>query len=276
MISNNFYLYMRSFILGISLCLASVSGSLGDTGIDAVQRYAYGENVGWLNAGTTNTHQLTLHFDGTSGALSGYAWGENIGWVCFPTNGFGGVTLDASGSLAGYAWGENVGWINFPTNGHGGVTINPTNGAFSGHAWGQNIGWISFNSDNHGVRTLAFDRKDKGTPNWWLAQHSVREDDDAGDGVPAWQKYVMDVSPTNVGNSLAITAITNDGVAHVSFTPASSRRFYSLLRRTDLGPSGSWVAVPAQSRVPGSSGAAQTLSDTNASPNTFFAIQVEE
>ena len=267
---------MRSFILFISLCSAPVSGSLGDTGIDTAQRYAYGENVGWINAGTTNTHQLTLHFDGTSGTLSGYAWGENIGWVCFPTNGFGGVTLDALGQLTGYAWGENVGWINFPTNSNGGVSINTTSGAFSGYAWGENIGWISFDSTNHGVRTLAFDRQGRGTPNWWLAQHSVSEDDDAGDGVPAWQKYVMDVIPTNAGNHLVITSITNNGIAHVTFTPASSRRFYTLMRSTVLEPSGSWASVPAQSRVPGSSDAWQTLSDTNPSPNTFFAIQVEE
>jgi hypothetical protein len=267
---------MHTRILILSMYFGSMLASPGDTGIDTAQRYAYGENVGWINAGTTNSLPLTLRFDGTNGTLSGYAWGENIGWVCFPTNGFGGVTLDASGHLAGYAWGENVGWINFPTNGHGGVSINPANGAFSGHAWGVNIGWISFSNATHSVRTVAFDRQGQGTPNWWLTHYGVSESYDAGDGVPAWQKYVMDVDPTNAGNGLAITTITNDGVADVTFTPTSSRRFYSLLRRTDLGPSGSWVAVPAQSRVPGSSGAAQTLRDTNASPNTFFAIHVEE
>lgn len=267
---------MRFVVLVLSCAAISAAVHAADLGTDSSRAYAYGENTGWLNARAISNHQLTIHFNGSSGLLSGYAWGENIGWICFPTNGFGGVTLDASGTLSGYAWGENVGWINFPTNSNGGVSINTTSGEFSGYAWGENIGWISFNSTNHGVRTLAFDRQGQGTPNWWLAHHAVSENYDAGDGVPAWQKYVMDVIPTNAGNGLAITTITNNGIAHVRFTPASSRRFYTLLRRTDLGSSGSWTSVSAQTRVPGSSGPGQTLSDTNASPNTYFAIQVEE
>lgn len=259
------------FLLMMAVAIADASAA---TGIDPAKKYAYGENVGWLNTRPDTNNQLTIHFDGTSGYLSGFAWGENIGWICFPTNGFGGVTIGASGNLSGFAWGENVGWIRFPISGNGGVSINTTSGQFTGHAWGENIGWISFDSANHDVRTVAFDRQGQGTPNWWLDHHRVTETHDAGDGVPAWQKYAMDVSPTNAGNGLVITSVTNNGNARVTFTPASSRRYYTLMRSTNLAAS-SWTTVPSQSRVAGV-GSAQTLTDTNASPSTHFSIRVEE
>ena len=242
-------------------------------GIDPAARHAYSENTGWINLGPSNVlNALEVKFDGTQGSLRGYAWAENIGWINFPTNGNGGVSLNAAGDLSGYAWGENVGWIHFPTNG---VSIDPDTGALSGYAWGENIGWISFASSNHSARTVAFDRQGQGTPNWWLDHHGVTENHDAGDGVPAWKKYVMDVSPTNAGNELEITSITNQGIARVAFAPASNRRFYTLKRTADLSANPVWVNVPGQTRVPGL-GAAQTLNDTNASPDMIFAIEVEE
>lgn len=267
---------MHTVVAILALYFGSILVLFGDSGVDSAKKYAYGENVGWLNAGTNSTYHLSSRFDGDGGSLAGFMWGENIGWVCFPTNGFGGVTFDASGNLAGYAWGENVGWINFPTNGNGGVTIDTTSGQFSGYAWGENIGWISFDGANHGVRTLAFDRRSLGTPNWWLAYHGVDESHDAGDGVPAWQKYVMDVSPTNTGNRLAIAAVTNDGIVRITFAPASTRRYYTLVRRTDLGPTGTWTTIQGQSWVEGSTGSLEAWSDDDASPVSIFAIQVEE
>jgi len=46
-----------------------------------------------------------------------YAWGENVGWINFgPTN--AGVKINpATGAFSGKAWGENIGWINFAPNG---------------------------------------------------------------------------------------------------------------------------------------------------------------
>jgi hypothetical protein len=103
-------------------------------------QYAYGENVGWLNAEPLG--------DGEDGvdvgcfALIGYIWAENIGWINLNPASYGGVINDGIGNLSGYAWGENVGWINFnPAN--GGVTID-SNGEFDGWAWGENIGWTHF------------------------------------------------------------------------------------------------------------------------------------
>jgi len=114
-------------------------------GIDATDRYAYSENVGWISFGETLGD---VHI--TDSELTGYAYGENVGWIslncanddsCATSNYE--VANDGEGNLSGYAWGENTGWINFNPTG-GGVVINSV-GELSGYAYGENIGWISFN-----------------------------------------------------------------------------------------------------------------------------------
>jgi len=266
----------------LAVTLAAVAGN--DTGTDPAHKYAWGENVGWANAGPTND-QVTVHYyEGTGGWLSGHAWGENIGWIVMGSAGGGpysnttsnnwGVSLAANGDLSGYAWGENVGWINFG-DAKCDAAINPANGEFSGHAWGENIGWLTFKgtSPDYGVRSMAFYTQPQATPNWWLDAHGVTEAHDAGDGVPAWQKYVMDTNPKVQGDYLRITALSNAPTAKVvAFTPASTRRYYTLTRRENLS-SGGWSNVVGQVAVPGLGGR-QTMQDTNAAPRTFYSVKV--
>jgi hypothetical protein len=110
-------------------------------------RYAWGENLGWLNFQSSFALGVTVD----NSAMTGYVWGENIGWINLnPAN--GGVINDGAGILSGYAWGENVGWIDFAPTG-GGVIIDPNTGIFSGYAWGENIGWISFDPTYCEVKT---------------------------------------------------------------------------------------------------------------------------
>jgi hypothetical protein len=271
-------------------CLCLLSGSVwSSTDIDPTNKHAWAENVGWANAapvvgGVTNS--VTLHFDGMSGYLSGYAWGENVGWIKLGDDTGGpyandtaadwGVNMDVSGALSGNAWGENVGWIRFPTNGNGGVAVNPGNGEFSGHAWGENIGWLTFqgSSPDFGVRTLAFDPQAQGTPNWWLDHHGVTEDYDAGDGVTAWRKYVMDTDPNVTGDYLRITAVSNAPPAKVVvFTPASARRYYTLNRREDL-MDGGWSNVAGQVALQYGTAGEKTMQDTNAAARAFYSVNV--
>jgi hypothetical protein len=126
-----------------------------DPGDDGHQ-YAWGENVGWLNAepGLDGGYGVKVFDD----HLDGYMWGENIGWItlnCHNTDSCDDVlhfvSNDGAGNLRGRAWGENVGWISFScetTETCGdvpyGVHIDPATGVFSGYAWGENIGWINF------------------------------------------------------------------------------------------------------------------------------------
>jgi hypothetical protein len=227
---------------------------------------------------------VTVHFDGGAGWLAGHAWGENIGWVSMGADAGGpyantaadnwGVNMSAQGDLSGYAWGENVGWINF-----GGAqcdaAVNPSSGEFSGHAWGENVGWLKFKgvAPDYGVRTRAFDTQALGTPNWWLDHHAVTEGYDAGDGVPAWQKYVMDTDPNTTGDYLRLAAVSNaPEAATVVFAPASTRRYYTLARREDLA-SGGWSNVAGQAGVIGGGGM-QTLRDTSTTARAFYRVHV--
>jgi hypothetical protein len=158
-----------ALLFAVSLLLATNAAAQSEN-IDPAgdgHQYAWGENVGWLNAEPSG--------DGGNGAqvadfvLTGWLWGENIGWVslsCTNTSVCGtsqyGVGNDGSGKLSGFAWSENAGWINFaPTTCAGdptcGVRIDPATGYFSGRAWGENIGWITFS---------------KGPPAEWTARTS--------------------------------------------------------------------------------------------------------
>lgn len=52
--------------------------------IDPVNKFAYGENIGWVNLEPLQGSGVTV----TNAGLSGNAWGENIGWINLsPTNG---------------------------------------------------------------------------------------------------------------------------------------------------------------------------------------------
>src|SRR3989338_8808797 len=88
-----------------------VFASSTDGTIDLTYKYAYGENIGWVNFGTSNGN---VHV--TDSRLSGYTLSENIGWIYL-----GDITNNNGvGTLSGYAWSENTGWIKFnPTNGGG-------------------------------------------------------------------------------------------------------------------------------------------------------------
>ncbi len=148
-------------LVGLPL-MGLMSGSVFATdNIDPFDRgtqYAWGENIGWLNAepGGDGGPGVFVEDDG----LSGYLWSETTGWVslsCLNNSTCGssdyGVSNDGAGNLAGYAWSENLGWISFSCTNDGscttknyGVKIDPNTGLFRGRAWSENTGWISFQS----------------------------------------------------------------------------------------------------------------------------------
>ncbi len=141
-------------MLSLFICLLAflstetVHSSAAAGVIDATHRYAWSENVGWIDFGTIEGNVQI-----TDAALTGYAWGENVGWIslnCANTASCGTVdykvTNNGEGTLGGYAWSENLGWIQFDPP-HAGVRIDAS-GTFSGYAWGENIGWIVFHCNN--------------------------------------------------------------------------------------------------------------------------------
>src|SRR2546421_7848426 len=81
-------------------------------------KFAYAENVGWINAEPSGNGGPGVQVSGAK--LTGYMYGENIGWInmnctnnstCASTGNYG-VKNDRAGHLSGYAWGENVGLIS--------------------------------------------------------------------------------------------------------------------------------------------------------------------
>jgi len=141
-------------LLALSLFLLTYTLAYAAGNIDAVNKWAWGSNIGWINFNSTYGG-VTVYAD----HLEGYAWAENTGWIRLGAYEGGGVHTyantaadnygvnnDGSGNLSGYAWGANVGWINFqPT--HSQVTIDPATGEFDGYAWAENVGWIHFKGD---------------------------------------------------------------------------------------------------------------------------------
>ena len=159
----------------LATLLAAVASLVAAETIDPVSnqaQYAWGENVGWINAEPSGNAGPGVTVSGQQ--LTGYMWGENIGWInmncsntplCTVANKNWGVHNNGTGGLFGYAWGENIGWISFScrnaapspfvpfvdpapascaTNGNYGVTIDPVTGLFAGKAWAENVGWIVF------------------------------------------------------------------------------------------------------------------------------------
>jgi len=128
------------------LCLVSFvflgAGSVFASVIDGtVSGYAWSDQIGWINFGTTNGD---IHVTETK--LTGYAWNENKGRINLsPTN--GGVGNTGGGALSGYAWSEGSGWINFT-----GVTID-SSGNFSGIATGDNGVNVNFSCSECNVKT---------------------------------------------------------------------------------------------------------------------------
>jgi hypothetical protein len=140
--------YERGNLMNI-LPNVSGEGSAATGSIDSVYKYAWNENTGWLNFGTSEGNVVVSDTE-----LTGYIWNENAGWIslnCSNTSSCGTVDYkvsnDGSGNLSGYAWNENTGWINFGTFASSTI-INTSTGEFSGYAWGENIGWISLNCSN--------------------------------------------------------------------------------------------------------------------------------
>ena len=122
--------------------------------IDAANRYAYGANIGWINA----------YADGVNGAVlgdcycTGYLYAASVGWINLgsgsPANGIQyqnnsttdfGVNQDGLGNLSGYAWGANIGWLTFEQT-YGQPKVNLRTGQLSGYVWSANCGWISLSN----------------------------------------------------------------------------------------------------------------------------------
>lgn len=133
-------LSLATIFFGLAV-FAYTTASETDGTVDSTYKYAWSNNVGWLNFGNTGGN---VHI--TDSGITGYAWNDNYGWINLsPAQ--SGVHITADGALYGYAWGENVGWISFS-----GVNIS-CSGHFSGSATGDVSGTVTFDCTNCNVTT---------------------------------------------------------------------------------------------------------------------------
>jgi len=128
-------IYFLAVIIGLFFCNFAFASTTDGT-IDATYKYAWSENIGWINFGCDSCN---VHV--TDSVLTGYIWSQNYGRINLNPSNNSGVQNDGNGNLSGYAWSENIGPINFS-----GVTID-SNGQFQGEATGDNTGKINFNYD---------------------------------------------------------------------------------------------------------------------------------
>jgi hypothetical protein len=159
--------FLISFLI-LSGFIFVVQKVRGATNIDATNRWAWNDIIGWIDLYSTNIVEVT------STEIKGYASSVAIGNIAFNCDPvLGGapvgsncsvnykVSNDGGGNLSGWAWSDAIGWISFCGNSSGGSTLSgstwvcpssPTyqakissGGLFSGWAWNDAVGWISFN-----------------------------------------------------------------------------------------------------------------------------------
>lgn len=233
--------------------------SFAGTTIDTTNRYAYGANVGWLNAvADTNNGVVIGEY-----VCSGYLYSANVGWINLgngsPANGIYyqnlsgndfGVNQDGLGNLRGYAYGANIGWIAFETN--GAPKVDLATGKFSGYVYSANTGWISLSNAAAYVQTDTIQQgalAPDGLPIAWLLQNfgttniNANADPD-GDGMNNAQEYLAGTDPNNASSVLRITSITRNYPVDPNFVTliwaAVPTRYYAVQYRNWL-ESGAWA-----------------------------------
>jgi hypothetical protein len=252
-------------ILGHWIAVLTLLGALPGlavTTVNPVNKYAYGANIGWVNAEGNVTDGLVVG----EAFCSGYLYGANVGWIHMgdgtPTDGqaYGnasatdfGVNLEPDGDLRGFAYGANIGWVNFEAQGD--PQVNLLTGELSGYAYGANVGWISLSNSTAFVQTDSLqpgpDTDGDMLPDAWELSYTnalpgldgmdVNADAD-GDGSSDKEEYLAGTDPTDAGSALRITATAlNTGTAENDVTWASVlTRLYRLELGSDLGNPASW------------------------------------
>ena len=287
----SFVIRHSSFVIPLLLALSlqPLAFLHATTSINATNKFAYGANIGWIDArGDTNSGAIIGEF-----VCSGYLYSANVGWIHLgsnaPANGIQyqndsatdyGVNNDGQGNLRGFAYGANIGWINFESNGVPKVDLKT--GKLSGSIFSANCGWISLSNTFAVLQTDTIpggtDSNANGLPDAWERTYfgtlGVNPDADPdGDGLSNKEEYLAGTNPTNSSDNLRITAATAAaGGSNVNLTWSSVQtRCYLIQEALDLA-SPVWTDSGLGLITPTGSSTTRAITDTNA-PNRFYRVQ---
>ena len=271
---------LRLLAGGLVFGLAWAGSARAGTTINAVNKYAYGANLGWL----------TAYADGVNGAvvtdytLSGFIYAANVGWIGIRYQNLSvgdfGVNNDGLGNLRGYAWGANIGWLNFENT--GAPAINIKNGKFSGYVWSANCGWISLSNAFAYVQTdhiLPGPLDGNGLPiPWEKSNFGTTGVDPNGDpdhdGRSNQQEYLAGTDPNDPADYLHITGKSfGPGGTTATITWASVlTRCYYIQETTSLDPTIIWADSGLGIIAPGGTSTVRSFVDGSA-PIRFYRVE---
>ena len=147
----------------LPLCVAAASG-VAQTNVDATDKFAWHENVGWSNWADANAGADGARVSGAH--MEGYVWFENAGWLDIgrglpntfdqyanTNNTDYGINIDQTdGWLGGFGWQENLGWFNFDTPGLEVTGQRARRESWQrrlvGYAWSENAGWLNMDDSS--------------------------------------------------------------------------------------------------------------------------------
>lgn len=245
-------------LLLVALLSAACCGARGQSTVDAAHPYAYGANVGWLNARPSASDGAVVGL----AYCTGFLWSPTCGWIGLgstPTNGWRytqssaadwGVNHDGEGALSGFAYGANIGWITFEQS-YGKPRVDLRTGALTGFAWSPSIGWIGFSNALAFARAASLatapDSDADGIPDAWEYRHAGRLTalhgngaDADGDGVPDAAEFRADTDPRSAASALTITSFAHAGATDRLTWTVRPTRHYRLEASPSLaaGPEG--------------------------------------
>ncbi len=290
---------MKRFLLVLMTCAMCGASAHAATTINAVNRYAYGANLGWMD----------WRGDVASGAVigafvcSGSIYAANAGWISLgdgtPVSGvrYGndsaadfGVNHDGAGNLTGYAYGANIGWLTFTNRAsdgsvYDGPRVDLLTGRLSGYVWSANCGWISLSTAQGFVQTDTMDcgpdTDGDGIPDMWELQFAANlgilngGGDNDGDGMSNLEEFDADTSPVDPNSVLRITSIVKATPVSPTGLTWTSRptRLYRVHGTGDLGVPFPWPDSGLGLIPPGAGASTTRDLPPTADAYQFFAVE---
>ncbi len=291
---------MKRALLLLPLLAATVASvAPAATTISAVNRFAYGANIGWMD----------WRGDVTSGAVigeyicTGFIYAANVGWINLgsgtPGNGIRyqnnsatdfGVNHDGLGNLRGQAYGANIGWLTFTNRdvtgaAYEGPKVDLLTGRLHGFAWSANCGWISLSNAQAFVQAdriqSGADSDGDGLPDAWerlrfgnLTTANAGTDTDL-DGFTALQEYLADTDPNDPDSRLRITSYVagaGGSSSTLQWTSIGTRQ-YRILKTNTVTATSPWTDI-GLGLIPPDAGTTTSRSFTDpGSPRRFFRIE---